>query len=230
MNALILIPGLFCDRRLWSDQIQGLKDYAEIRVADITQQENISEMAETILEQAPARFSVAGFSLGSQVALEIVRVAKARVDRLALLSGTAGGLQPEAAVAMRKAIETLEKQGLEEYVGNAYAEYVAPGRAGDPVLKSTFVNMARAVGKEAGLRQMRALLAISGSITNLPEIRCPTVIIGGRQDRRTTPAMHEELAKEIPGAELVIVEDAGHFTPLEKPGSVSEALTRWLTE
>jgi pimeloyl-ACP methyl ester carboxylesterase len=133
-------------------------------------------------------------------------------------------------VALRRAIETLEKEGLEEYISEAYPGYVAAGRAGDPVSKSTFVNMARGVGKEAGLRQMRALLAIPGEITKLGEIRCRTVIIGGREDRRTTPAAHEELAREIPGAELVMVEDAAHFTPLEKPGRVSEALARWMTE
>jgi pimeloyl-ACP methyl ester carboxylesterase len=230
MHALILIPGLFCDRRLWSEQMQVLADFAEISVADITQQENISEMAGAVLEEAPAEFSLAGFSLGSQVALEIMRVAKHRVKRLALLSATGGGLQAQTAAALQKSIEMLQGKGLEEYIGDAYPAYVAAGRAGDPVLKSTFVNMARAVGKEAGLRQMRALLAIQGAITPLGEIRCQTVVIGGREDRRTTPAAHEELAKQIPGAELVIVEDAGHFTPLEKPGSVSEALSRWLME
>jgi pimeloyl-ACP methyl ester carboxylesterase len=91
MPTLILIPGLFCDQRLWNGQMQVLTSYAEISVADITQQENISEMARAVIEETPAHFSLAGFSLGSQVALGIMRVAKNRVDRLALLRAARGG-------------------------------------------------------------------------------------------------------------------------------------------
>lgn len=94
MSSLVLIPGLLCDARLWSAQIEGLARYADIAVADITQQRTISEMAESILESAPPLFSVAGFSLGSQVALEVMRLSRDRVDRLALLSATRGGLLP----------------------------------------------------------------------------------------------------------------------------------------
>jgi pimeloyl-ACP methyl ester carboxylesterase len=54
------------------------------------------------------------------------------------------------------------------------------------------------------------------------------VAIGGREDRRTTPAAHEELAGEIPGSTLVMVDGAAHFTPLEQPEIVTEVLRRWL--
>jgi pimeloyl-ACP methyl ester carboxylesterase len=230
MPALVLIPGLLCDQRLWNNQIQVLKEYVDITVADITEQDNISAMAEAVLEHAPERFSLAGFSLGSQVALEIVRVAKDRVTRLALLSATQGGVPPNAAASIQQGMQLLEQGHFREYFDASYPTYVAPSRDGDMVLKTTFINMARAVGLEAGLRQIRALRAISGPIMNLGEIRCRTVIIGGREDRRTTPEAHEQLARGISGADLVIVENAGHFTPLEQPGAVSVALERWIME
>jgi pimeloyl-ACP methyl ester carboxylesterase len=230
MPALVLIPGLLCDQRLWNSQMQVLKDDIDVTVADITEQDNISAMAEAVLEHAPVHFSLAGFSLGSQVALEIMRVAKGRVQRLALLSATQGGLPPAADASIQQGMEMLEQGHFKEYFDAAYPTYVAPGKDGDVSLKTTFINMARAVGREAGLRQMRALQAITGPIMNLGEIRCRTVIIGGREDRRTTPEAHEALAREIPGAELVIVQDAAHFTPLEQPGAVTAALQRWIGE
>jgi len=76
---------------LWSDQIATLERCADITVADITQHAAISEMAAAALEKSPKHFSLVGFSLGSQVALEIMRVSKDRVERLALLSATHGG-------------------------------------------------------------------------------------------------------------------------------------------
>jgi pimeloyl-ACP methyl ester carboxylesterase len=230
MPALVLIPGLLCDQRLWNSQVQVLKEYVDITVADITEQDTISAMAEAVLEHAPETFALAGFSLGSQVALEIMRVAKGRVRRLALLSATQGGLPASAAPSILQGMQLLEQGHFQEYFDSTYPTYVAPGKDGDMVLKTTFINMARAVGREAGLRQMQALRAISGPIMNLGEIRCQAVVIGGKEDRRTTPEAQEQLAKGIPGAELVIVEDAGHFAPLEQPGAVSVALERWIME
>src|SRR5277367_5244296 len=129
MPALVLIPGLLCDRRLWNSQIQVLKEYVDITVADITEQDNISAMAESVLEHAPEHFSLAGFSLGSQVALEIMRVAKDRVTRLALLSATQGGLPLGAAAAsIQQGVQMLEQGHFQEYFDSAYPTYVAPGK------------------------------------------------------------------------------------------------------
>jgi len=229
MSSLVLIPGLLCDRRLWSDQTANLASLADITIVDITRHSTISEMASTILDESAEHFSLAGFSLGSQVALEIMHAHPERVERLALLSATHGGLLPSAEAAIRRAITTIEQEGLDRYLEEAYPTYVAAPRIEDKVLKRIFVDMAHAVGTEAGLRQMCALLAIKTLFENLNQIHCPTVIVGGREDRRTTPEAHQLLKQEIPGSELVLVDDAAHFTPIEQPGVVTEVLRRWMT-
>ncbi len=229
MPALILIPGLLCDQTLWSSQIEALRSHADITVADITEQSTRSEMAVEVLESSPEHFSLAGFSLGSQVALEIMRLSGERVDRLALLSATHGGLPPAVKNSILHAVAVLEQGGFEQYLEEVYPTYVAPCRAEDAELKRVFAMMARTVGVQAGLRQMRALLAIENPFTNLNQISCPTVIVGGREDRRIPPTEHQALAQEISGSELVIIDDAGHFTPLEQPGRVTAVLRHWLT-
>ena len=202
MPALILIPGLLCDQTLWSSQIEALRSHADITVADITEQSTRSEMAVEVLESSPEHFSLAGFSLGSQVAVE---------------------------TSILHAVAVLEQGGFEQYLEEVYPTYVAPCRAEDAELKRVFAMMARTVGVQAGLRQMRALLAIENPFTNLNQISCPTVIVGGREDRRIPPTEHQALAQEISGSELVIIDDAGHFTPLEQPGRVTAVLRHWLT-
>jgi pimeloyl-ACP methyl ester carboxylesterase len=229
VTSLVLIPGLLCNHALWSSQVAGLSHYAEIVVADLTNQGTISEMASAVLRRAPEHFSLAGFSLGSQVALEIMSTARDRVERLALLSATHGGLLPPVEIALRRAIENIEQGGFDGYLEAVFPTYVSAARAADPILKRCFLEMAHAVGQEAGLRQMQALLAIKGPFSNISQIHCPTVIVGGRDDHRTTPAAHEALAQEIPGSELVIIDDAAHFTPLEQPAIVTEVLRRWIT-
>lgn len=230
MSQLILIPGLLCDERLWRDQVAVLENYAEITVADVTQQSTITEMAATVLESAHDRFSLAGFSLGSQVALQIMNMAKQRVERLALLSATHGGLLPVAQAGIRDAIGMIEEGRFEQYLNEAYPTYFAVRGANDGAFKLTFMRMARAVGQQAGLQQMRALLAIRNAFSSLDQIDCPTVIIGGRDDRRTTPEAHRQLAEEIPGSRLVMIDRAAHFTPIERPGQVADALRDWIID
>lgn len=230
MPSLVLIPGLLCDETLWRDQIAALENYSEIAIADITQQSTISDMAAAVLENAPEQFSLVGFSLGSQVALQIMNIARHRVKQLALLSATHGGLLPAAEAGIHHAVQMIEQGRFEQYLTEAYPTYFAVRGAVDTSFKLTFVRMARAVGEEVAVRQMRALLAIRAPFPNLDRIDCPTVIIGGRDDRRTTPEAHRRLAKEIPGSKLVIIDGAAHFTPIEQPGKVADLLRDWITQ
>jgi pimeloyl-ACP methyl ester carboxylesterase len=228
MAPLILIPGLLCDRRLWSNQIANLEKQTDISVADITRHSSVEEMATNLLHVAPKRFALAGFSLGSQVALEIINIAPERVERLALLSATHGGPLPAVATAIHQAINVIERGDFDKYLDAVYPTYFAASRADNLALKQTFISMAHTVGPVTGLRQMRALLAIRGPFNMLDQIKCPTHIIGGREDHRTTPEAHESLAREIPGSKLAIIDGAAHFTPLERPKEVSFLLEDWL--
>jgi pimeloyl-ACP methyl ester carboxylesterase len=53
-------------------------------------------------------------------------------------------------------------------------------------------------------------------------------VLCGRQDRWATLAQHEALASAIPGARLEVIEDSGHFAPVERPAAVSAALLKWI--
>jgi pimeloyl-ACP methyl ester carboxylesterase len=57
----------------------------------------------------------------------------------------------------------------------------------------------------------------------------PTLILCGREDAITPLARHEEMAASIPDARLVIVEECGHLSTLERPAEVNRALRDWLT-
>src|SRR5258708_34566389 len=100
--VLMLLPGLMWDRMVWDCQIASLSASADCLVAGYGELDSIAAMAHTSLRQAPARFALAGHSMGGRVALEIMRPAPQRVTRLALLetgvparaSGDAGQAQP----------------------------------------------------------------------------------------------------------------------------------------
>src|ERR1700674_5025654 len=70
--VLALLPGALCDAGLWRHQIADLADLAEVRCGDLTRDDSIAAMAARVLADMPARFALAGFSLGGHVALEIM--------------------------------------------------------------------------------------------------------------------------------------------------------------
>ena len=55
------------------------------------------------------------------------------------------------------------------------------------------------------------------------------MVIVGRQDLTTPLQRAEEMAADIANARLVVIEDCGHMSPLERPAEVSAALRRWLS-
>jgi len=228
LQELILLPGLLCDERLWAAQTKGLADLTRVMTAGLTVYESIGSMAQGVLDQAPESFSLAGFSMGGCVALEVVARAPARVRRLALLSTSPTGILPAVRKHYLDSIASIETGGLDAYLAEAFPLYVAPERASDRALWDVFAAMARSLGVAVAGRQMRSLLGYEGFRGDLGEIACPTMVICGREDRRTPKAAHEEMAGRIPGARLRVIEHAGHFTPLEEPQAVTDALAEWL--
>ncbi|MFZ0929792.1 MAG: alpha/beta fold hydrolase [Syntrophobacteraceae bacterium] len=228
LPELLLLPGLLCDERLWAAQRKALIGSVRTRTCDLTAHESIAAMAGAVLSHAPERFALAGFSMGGCIALEVVARAPDRVCRLALLSTSASGLLPPVRQQLRDSISGIEADGLGPYLADAFRRYVAPERIHDRVLWGIFAVMGWSLGPGVAVRQIRALLEYPGFCDDLGRIACPTVVICGREDRRTPVAAHEELAGLIPGAKLKVIERAGHFTPLEEPQAVTHALRDWL--
>ena len=103
-----------------------------------------------------------------------------------------------------------------------------PSRVRDARLTKTIRDMAERTGVEAYLRQQRAIISRPDFRPELPKIKCPTLVLCGRQDQLTPLECSEEMAAAIPGAELLVVEECGHLSALERPDEVNAALRAWL--
>lgn len=62
----------------------------------------------------------------------------------------------------------------------------------------------------------------------LAEISCPTLVITGREDALIAWENSRILTERIPGAQLVVIESAGHCFWLERPEQAYEAILRFL--
>lgn len=94
-------------------------------------------------------------------------------------------------------IDTAENSYTENYLKKSRWMYGLLGNVGKPKSFERFLIMAEA-GKNHDVYE------------ELEKIACPTLVLGGRQDKIVGGFSSEELATQIPGCELYIYEDYGH--------------------
>ena len=229
-TPLVLLPGLLCDAALWKPQLDGLADIADFFVADLTQQGTMQDMATTVLRASPWKeFALAGLSMGGYVAQEIVRQAPRRVKKLALFDTRSRAELPEE-TERRRALMKLAQSGrnFTPVTNRMLPLMLHESRVKEAPLVKVIREMAERTGIEAYLRQQNAIIARPDYRSLLPSIACPALVLCGRQDRLTPLENSEQMAAAIPGAKLVVVEECGHLSTLERPAEVNRAMRSWL--
>ena len=226
---IVLVPGLNCSARLFSEQVPALWGCGPVTVADHRRDDSMAAIAARILAAAPPRFALAGLSMGGYIALAIMREAPERVARLALLDTSA---RPDTAeqTERRRAVIALAQGGrYSEASDSLFRIFVHRNRHGDEGLRQIVRTMAEETGPDAFVRQQHAIMSRPDSRPLLTSIRCPTLVLVGDGDELTPPVLSEEIAAGIAGARLVMVPDSGHLSTLERPEAVNRALVEWVS-
>lgn len=228
-ESLILIPGVLCTEELWRDQIVGLADAARVEVTlEHQRHPSMAAIAAAILAAAPPRFALAGLSMGGMIAFEIMRRAPERVTRLALLDTIADPETPATTPIRHARLRMVGSGHFETLLGLQLARFIPPWRLADDALVDRVLGMCRHSGPEVYVRQETAVIGRSDSRPTLPAIRCPTLVLCGREDAATPLAASEAMAAGIPGARLEVIERCGHLSTMETPDEVNRALRDWL--
>jgi pimeloyl-ACP methyl ester carboxylesterase len=232
MTTLLLLPGLLCDDAVWTAQCAALTD-VECIVPDYGTLDTLGAMAEHVLAGvATQRFSLAGHSMGGRVALEIVRRAPERVERLCLMDTGVdplpGGEAGEAERAQRMALLQIARTQGMRTMGRQWARgMVHPDRLDTPLFDAV-LDMIERKTPEIFAAQLAALLARPDARDVLRAVRCDTLLLCGRQDAWSTLARHEQMLAMRPGSRLAVIEDSGHMSTMERPEAVTDALRAWL--
>ncbi|MEL6751785.1 MAG: alpha/beta hydrolase, partial [Pseudomonadota bacterium] len=184
--------------------------------------------ARVLTETRYDTFALAGLSMGGIVAMEIVRQAPERVERLALLDTNHLPDTPERRDGRAQQIEWVKVGKLTSVMRDLKPFYVAPAHRGDPVLDAIFMGMAETLGPDVFIRQTRALMARGDASDVLRGYRGKTLLLCGEFDEPCPPSRHAEMAELLDRCDLIVVEGAGHVTTLEAPDAVTRALQNWL--
>jgi pimeloyl-ACP methyl ester carboxylesterase len=228
--SLVLLPGLLNTRRLFEHQMAALTDIADCIVPELWHHDTMGAMAEAALAAAPARFALAGFSMGGYAAFEILRRAPERVERLALIDTQAVPDSPEATARRRSLIEQTSLGHFHGVQRSLLPQLVHRSHLDIPAITQPIFDMAQEIGAEGFVREQKAIIGRPDSRPLLVDIEIPTVVIVGRHDQATPLARAEEMAADISTSRLVVLDDCGHMSPLEKPQDVTVAIRRWMNE
>jgi pimeloyl-ACP methyl ester carboxylesterase len=229
MLPMVLIPGMMCDARMWG----GLPAYLYPRAVGHFLPfgaDTVEALAAKMLRQAPPIFALAGLSLGGIVAMEILRQAPERVERLALLDTNPRAETPELQDSRAPQIARALAGGLagvmrDEMKPNYLSN--SPDRAG---ILDLCMDMALKLGPDIFARQSRALRDRPDQQATLMAFKGPALVLMGEDDRLCPRDRHELMHALMPQSRFAVIAGAGHLPTLEKPEETAAEIVRWLDQ
>jgi 2-succinyl-6-hydroxy-2,4-cyclohexadiene-1-carboxylate synthase len=179
-----------------------------------------------VLEAAPERFALCGYSLGGRVALHVALAAPERVSRLTVIAANPGiedlKERAERLAGDERLAQRLESEPFEDFIESWRTQ---PLFADDPPAAG---EMARADQRRNDPLAMAAVMRglSTGAMTplwdRLRELKMPVTFVVGRRDQKFR-AIGERFAAVCPASTLNVVE-GGHGLPLENPEAVAVSL------
>lgn len=227
MPCLLLIPGTLCDPRMFARQVRALRGGAAVHCAHYTQLSDVDSWIRRLLASLPPTFSVAGFSLGGLLALEMLRRAPERIERLALIASNAQAASPQGkrrSAWLHKLHLARGAAVVAKHVKPAYFHHEAKRRQHEQLVlrmalqtpqRSAFAQLDWAADRPEGFAALRAFAG-------------PVLAVSGARDRLCPPAWQRAMQQAQPAMTLVELARCGHFVPLESPAQLNQALIRWL--
>jgi pimeloyl-ACP methyl ester carboxylesterase len=228
MTTFLLIPGLVCDGHVWTATRDALQAAGhKTAMADVTEQESIERMAECLLHCHAGPLMPVGHSMGGRVAMEMARRAPDRVRALALLNTGMHPARPGEEIKREAMIRLAHDEGMDALADRWLPGMMAEGIDPDPDVLEGLRAMVRRMNPDIHERQIRALMGRPDAARSIGAFGGPVLLITGRQDQWSPIAQHEEIAALCPQAELHIIENAGHFAPVEQPHDTARTIAHW---
>ena len=229
MTPLLLIPGMMCDARMWGG-LPALLHPRPVAHCLPTDADTIAELAALILRDAPSRFALAGLSMGGIVAMEVLRQAPERVERLALLDTNPRAETPEVKARRAPQIARALSGDLDAVIRDEMKpNYLAAGPDTRPIL-DLCMEMARALGPQVFAHQSRALRDRPDQTATLAAFRGPALVLTGEDDRLCPLDRHQQMHALMPQSRLAIIPRAGHLPTLENPAATFAHVQDWLLQ
>ncbi|MBJ3775429.1 3-oxoadipate enol-lactonase [Acuticoccus mangrovi] len=236
--TIVFANSLGTDFRIWGGVVARLPEsYGIVRydmrghgLTDLapaeTLEANVADLAGLVEYLGLAKVVVCGLSVGGMVAQGF---AKAHPDRLAGLVLCCTAAKVGTAADWNARIETVRGKGLAAMSDAIMERWFSPAfREAEPAILDGMVNMLVRQPAE-GYAAICAMLRDTDLTADAPAIAVPTLGIAGTADGSTPPALVGGTIDLIAGAELHVIDGAGHIPCVERPDAVADALVDFMT-
>jgi 3-oxoadipate enol-lactonase len=175
------------------------------------------------------RCVLVGLSMGGYAAMAFYRNFPDSVSALVLADTRAAADNQEGRERRLQMAVRAETEGLASIADEMTRVLLGPSTlAGRPDIVERVRAMMMSTRPEGFAAAQRGMAARPDSMAMLSGIKCPTLVIGGRDDSLSLPAVAEAMQARITQSRVRIVEGAGHLSNMEQPEAFNEALGEFI--
>ncbi len=237
-EPVLLLHGLGSSANVWEPQVRALANrFTLIRydlegagrspyAGELSIGGWVDDLAAILETNKIAKARFVGHSLGTLILQHFAVKHPEKVEKLVF-------------IGVNRAPPEARRQAIKERVAKVRAEGIdgiADGIVKGGVSPHTFENKPEVVAfvRELLTRQpvegyARSCEAMGASVAaDITKIKCPVLVIAGRDDAVSPVANGEGVIADVPTAKLKIIEQCGHWHPIEQPAEVTKALAEFL--
>ena len=200
----------------------------EVQAETVTLTHYASAVRDEIRAWGDEPVVLAALSMGGYIAFECWRQFPEKIAALILCDTRAGADSPEGKEGRLAAIEKVRTGQADAMFDAMSKDLIAPSRRTDDAFRGRVLAMmhgADPIGVQQALFAMRSRDDYGDQLAG---ITVPTLIVVGEHDALTPPSGAKAMADAIPNAKLVVIPDAGHLSPMERPEPVNDAIRGFL--
>jgi 3-oxoadipate enol-lactonase len=240
---LLFVHGFPLNHHMWQAQIDWFQNQFTVIAPDlrgfggseITQgtvgmqqhADDLNALLDALKIEEPVIFC--GLSMGGYIAWEFWNFYSQRL-RAFILCDTRSGSDSEEGIATRlKMVDLVLKHGPESIASSMIPNLISEASQIDsPYLTKRLMDMIESTDRQGIAASQRGMAERIDYSNRLTEIRIPTLLIVGNEDRLTPLDVMESMSSQLPNAEYYEVPNAGHMAPMEDPIFVNQAMEAFL--
>ena len=243
-RPIVLIHGYPFNRTLWNEQVAALSTTYRVVVPDLrgfgesdsspgpaTMNRMARDVAQLMDHLEIPRAVVGGLSMGGYVALAFYKQFPSRVRALVLADTRAQADTEEAKQTRAQQAEKALSEGMAGIADAMLPKLLTPETVSKrPEIVKRVRDMMLKTKPEGAASALLGMAERDDQTELLSRITTKTLILVGAEDALTPVADSEKMHNAIAGSRLVVLENAGHVSNLERTGEFNEALMDFLRE
>ena len=243
-KSVLFIHGFPYDHTMWKEQIDELsKNYFcvsyDIRGlgespagnGQFTMESFVDDLEAIITELNLSKPVICGLSMGGYISLRALEKMQDKFSAAILCDTRSEADNSEGKLKRAAGIKRINNEGLapfaKDFIMNCF---------GDDFKNNKKNQLEKIIEKSSefdpiGVKGcLLAMISRTDTTPVLSKITISTLIICGEQDALTPPAVMKEMFYKIPNADFNEIKNAGHMTPIENPGIVTNSIKKFLTK